>query len=597
MVSGTGESPCEILFYESLGLPDEYRGDILVSAWSDHRVERYKLKPKGSSFSADRLPFIQGDNDFRPVGIAVAPDGSLYVTDWVLRDYNLHGKGAVWRIKAKGRVRPERPVPTDPLLSRDRSTREDAARKYASAKEGAAKLKEGLTNLDVRIRSTCLTALALVPDFDPGAIAARETDHGLSSLAVRLMVARGEDVRSLSLSNPEARREAIAGFNRDGNRARLIELFRSDDPFVRTAARRALAMLPSILSHPEPGADWLLAVRESGLPGSQALIPRFLADHDRDVRFLAAKWIADLKLNAFKDDLEKAAARHDIDTPLAMAFATAMARLNNQPVTDQSLADAFTARVLDESLPGTERALALKLTPANQSRIQTSLLANLAKSGDPALRLEAVRMLVDRADSKKRSVLEAIANERSQGEGIRAWAIVGLAEFSEEEKPLLLELARGESATLRGEALRSLTGVATTPDERTSLERIVRDHPGEAKLADRVLGRADASEVRSATIDLKDRILRLSERGNAATGADLREYEGCELLDLPSRSRSRRIDRSGFERDRRSRSSFYPGIDSRARAFGRAELPALADPRRRRDRPGRSARPYRPRSR
>ncbi|HEX5268880.1 MAG TPA: PVC-type heme-binding CxxCH protein, partial [Gemmataceae bacterium] len=84
MVTGVGEAPCEVLSYESDGLPPEYLGSLLVASWADHRVERYVLKPRGSSFTAERKPFVQGGSNFRPVGLAVAPDGSLFVSDWVL---------------------------------------------------------------------------------------------------------------------------------------------------------------------------------------------------------------------------------------------------------------------------------------------------------------------------------------------------------------------------------------------------------------------------------------------------------------------------------------------------------------------------------
>src|SRR5262245_30579593 len=96
MVSGVGEAPCQVLSYESDGLPDEYRGKLLVSSWADHRIELYEVRPRGASVEAVRKPFIQGGADFHPVGIAVAPDGSLFISDWVKSDYPLHGKGAVW---------------------------------------------------------------------------------------------------------------------------------------------------------------------------------------------------------------------------------------------------------------------------------------------------------------------------------------------------------------------------------------------------------------------------------------------------------------------------------------------------------------------
>ena len=44
-------------------------------------------------------PVVVGGDDFRPVGIAVAPDGSLYISDWVDKSYTLHGKGRIWRLR------------------------------------------------------------------------------------------------------------------------------------------------------------------------------------------------------------------------------------------------------------------------------------------------------------------------------------------------------------------------------------------------------------------------------------------------------------------------------------------------------------------
>src|SRR5262245_13758723 len=131
-VAGTGESPCEVVSYESDGLPDEYRGQLLVPVWADHRVERYMPRPQGASFAADRKPFIQGGKEFRPSGLAVAPDGSLFVTDWVSESYELHGKGAVWHVRWKdAKLAPRSTDAKKALLSAHRPTREAAARALA----------------------------------------------------------------------------------------------------------------------------------------------------------------------------------------------------------------------------------------------------------------------------------------------------------------------------------------------------------------------------------------------------------------------------------------------------------------------------------
>ncbi|MEX0612736.1 MAG: PVC-type heme-binding CxxCH protein [Pirellulales bacterium] len=89
MVCGTGEAPTAIV---------PHAGSLWVTSWGDHRIERYQLVPRGASYDAQREVVVQGDANFRPTGMAVAPDGSLYFGDWVLRDYPVHGKGRVWRL-------------------------------------------------------------------------------------------------------------------------------------------------------------------------------------------------------------------------------------------------------------------------------------------------------------------------------------------------------------------------------------------------------------------------------------------------------------------------------------------------------------------
>src|SRR5262249_53355051 len=135
--AGTGEAPCEIIAYESDGLPKEFLGNYFVPAWSDHRVERYVHELKGATIAATRKPFIKGGNDFYPSGLAVAPDGSLFVNDWGSKSYELHGKGAIWHIRWKDHKAEPRPSePTKALLSMHRPLREAAARTLSSNDRG-----------------------------------------------------------------------------------------------------------------------------------------------------------------------------------------------------------------------------------------------------------------------------------------------------------------------------------------------------------------------------------------------------------------------------------------------------------------------------
>jgi putative heme-binding domain-containing protein len=89
MLAGTGEAPCAAA---------AWGGWLWVTSWGDNRIERYSLQPAGATLSARREVVVQGDARFRPVDFALAPDGSLYFTDWVDVSYPLHGAGRLWRL-------------------------------------------------------------------------------------------------------------------------------------------------------------------------------------------------------------------------------------------------------------------------------------------------------------------------------------------------------------------------------------------------------------------------------------------------------------------------------------------------------------------
>jgi lysophospholipase L1-like esterase/glucose/arabinose dehydrogenase len=105
--------PCpatEIL--SSRHFPDEMQGNLLVeNVIGFQGILQYKLNDKDSSFVGVEAPVIleSSDRSFRPVDLEIAPDGSLYLTDWQnpivghmqhhIRDPNrdqLHGR--VYRI-------------------------------------------------------------------------------------------------------------------------------------------------------------------------------------------------------------------------------------------------------------------------------------------------------------------------------------------------------------------------------------------------------------------------------------------------------------------------------------------------------------------
>jgi putative membrane-bound dehydrogenase-like protein len=166
MISAVGEAPSGIVDYESNGLPGEYRGQLLVTSWGDHVIQHFTLQPKGASFMSHPEILVAGGADFRPVGIAVAPDGSLFVSDWADKSYPVHGKGRVWRVRMKEAtkggesLRPERPAETEAFVQRATLLALPADSGLASADDISTKLKNPAWQNDPYLLSAGITALA-----------------------------------------------------------------------------------------------------------------------------------------------------------------------------------------------------------------------------------------------------------------------------------------------------------------------------------------------------------------------------------------------------------------------------------------------------
>ena len=502
MVSGTGESPCKIVSYEAGGLPRDYVGNLLVAAWSDHRVERYQPAPRGASFGAQRQPFLQGGKDFRPVGLAVAPDGSLYITDWVLRDYNLHGQGAVWHLRSKTpentpRTRDDR----QQLASVDRRDREAAARALSTSDDGLAYLRKQLRGDNPRVRAAALVALVEVDDraTDLHAVLDHDPEVGLRVVALDALARRGVDVSAYADAGtpPELRRAAIASSRADAPLPKLLAALDETDPFLFLAAVDRLARSPKVLEFaensssesPRRRAGLLLACRVSGRPEARRILDRSLVDPDPELRFLAAKWVADDRLANYRATIEHALSDPHVDARLSMAYATAIARIDGRPVDDAALAEAFHRRAFDRDADPAARAQALRLVPANYPKLNADTLLALAVGAPAPLDFEAVRALRDLPGPRRDDALLAVVRNAALTPRIRALAIAGLAENADKYHDDLMSIATGDDALLRNEALRALAGVALDARARTRLEALPHADPDTANLVARVLGR------------------------------------------------------------------------------------------------------------
>src|SRR6185503_17044258 len=119
----------------------------------------------------------------------------------------------------------------------------------------------------------------------------------------------------------------------------------------------------------------LLALRSfSRTKDASAVLQKVLKDPDEEVRFLAARWIADEQLGAYRGDLERALRDPSLNVRMYLAYATALARIDNQEVSETRLADYFAKRLEDDQAPAALRVPLLRQVPATHPKLTLDLL-------------------------------------------------------------------------------------------------------------------------------------------------------------------------------------------------------------------------------
>jgi HEAT repeat protein len=254
---------------------------------------------------------------------------------------------------------------------------------------------------------------------------------------VRALVERGADVRRfLKADQPAAvRLEAIAGLTDPADLPRLLQLLTDTDPFLRNAAVQRMARSPKLLAAVSPPSlrdpgqrvGMLLAWRAADLPQGRRLVRDFLSDPDEDVRFLAAKWIADLKLAEYRPQIAEAVKGRQLPFRLFFACTAALARLDGHNGSVADLADYFFDRLRDNHSPTALRVLALQMIPASYSKLTPKWLGSLLTGGDATLQLEAVRALEEKTGPQRIPLLWQTALNQKVPDTVRAQALLGVA--------------------------------------------------------------------------------------------------------------------------------------------------------------------------
>ncbi len=318
MTAGTGEAPSGLVYYAHRSLPEDYQEAILVTSWGDHRLDRFRLQRRGASFTSQAEPFVLGGENFRPVGIAVLPDGALVVSDWVDKSYELHGKGRLWRVRARGPAAANTRARTGYWLGSPEERRWMARRKLAAAGQDPSKVAEVWQETPAPESRMFLLEAALAGELNEVArqtIFAQAAHDPCESL--REAVAERAPERFLdpprlleTEEHPAVRAALLRRLEGEPHLDRFMSACRDPDPFVRRAGIDALARSasPSRLAGLAQSGDAdlrlaaAIALREQGSHAASTAA-RLLADADPRVRQAAVQWIAECRLDNCRPQL------------------------------------------------------------------------------------------------------------------------------------------------------------------------------------------------------------------------------------------------------------------------------------------------------
>ncbi len=375
MIAGTGEAPCAIVAYEANAFPKEYVGNLFVPCWADHRVERYTITQRADKglVDAQRDILIEGPDDFRPVGIDVAPDGTVYISDWVSSSYSLHKQGRIWRIRP-------REMPNTSAGSSESATAPPTPPPTPNLDELSDLLAQHGDPLSIHLGITGLSG-----QLGESHVAMANTKHGLAvllaarrNIAMNRHVANGHLDQFLAADNPNTRFVAVKWIADDklvDYRPDLERMLNSSDLDYRLF--RAVAAAIDRLDDKEPADQ----------PSIELLLTKIKdANSPVVIRSLCLRMIAPDAKGLLLEDLI-ALTRH-ADAALRLE---AVRTLANHP--DARRDKTLVELAADDGQPEEVRAAAIAGL-ASTANTHVELLLSLASTDKPRLRDEALRSLV-----------------------------------------------------------------------------------------------------------------------------------------------------------------------------------------------------------
>ena len=403
MAAATSEAPSGILLWH---------GQLYSTSWGEYRIERFRLKPKGASVTADREVVVQGNQRFRPVDLAIAPDGALYFTDWVDKSYNVHQQGRIWRLSWKST--PPRETVTD--LS--------AEEQHAARVMDRETIDwEMLSSADPYLRHAAMMSLKDSPRLTP------ESLDGLSESRQRLAIL--EAARRSDLS--DQRRDAmLAKALQDGSSAvqlyavrwiadEQLKPFRPSLESILEGVDVPVQLLRGTLA----ALDWLDqgVVDKGAVIGEQTLLESLRDESRPNLQVMALKTLPPEHESLSGELLQSLIQNEKLDLTVRREAARALA------LHEETAVDPVRWTVIEDDRL-TARIKAIVLTGINPDDPEAKRrLERLAKSASEPLSQEASRVLAHRSRADRNSGLSVadaqaeLLDPQLSGDVERGWRV------------------------------------------------------------------------------------------------------------------------------------------------------------------------------
>ncbi|MDR8393612.1 c-type cytochrome [Aliifodinibius sp. S!AR15-10] len=418
-VVGVGEAPTGLLNASYANLPVDYDGQMLGAIYDESAIVRISLQDKGVSVTGETEVIIEGEafraqereEDFRPVAFATDSKGNIYFTDWVIREYAVHGKGKVWKLSTKDNVETlNRREEFDPFLVNESWQK---FQDVLNTNSDFDSLKENLKSSDPFMVHAAVMALSR-ENYQEDLIATVDDPDPDVRLGVLLALKKSniEEVEYLAgqfLSDPDQRIRKMAliwvGSRQMTERRNDLEKALTSGEFNKDLFETYLETVKLL----QP--DFIAAFQNRTESNSRSLqrslpenfISNFISDpaNPAQLRMHAMRYLDDL--TAYRD-LLSSFLRQDEDITLRLGVIRLLYNHSDMELANQLLQIALNNE--NSELIRSEALFALSSQPLEKERWQD--IISLLDDESENIRIEAARFLRSKAsDDTVKNVFEA----------------------------------------------------------------------------------------------------------------------------------------------------------------------------------------------